>query len=240
MKKCVEGKISIDELKPIIKSDKIYFPISTDYEYVKDDGRSFGYPVDDGWVTHIEYDFTVGVLTENTIDLIETLKNPARPSEGAIATYEFSIADLDSWKQGLDNRWAEDEYEEWQQKGLIDDDETKGEWIADRLDNYHCWPNEWRKIYDAAREEMNKPIGEKQLILSNGDLALYFDGQNYFFTTKYYDHGKLTKADKESALIYIEDFKIYEESLSKYNETLKQLKENLEILRNTLTKQEIK
>ena len=238
IKQCVAGKLSLHELKPKIESSRILFPLSVSSKYIEEDGLSFGFPVDFGWVTEINYDFTVGVLTEDTISIFRALKMPKHPSQGVqpIETYSFSESELNAWREGLDQGWADARYQEWLEKGLVDEGETKEQFIANELDCYHSWPIEWRAAYDKARGKMNAPIGEKNTVLVNGDLTLYSDdNEDYFFSTKYHDHGNITKADNVAAQEYIGEFEIYQAALVEHKRKLSNLRENLELLRSTLT-----
>lgn len=237
--RCVPGKYALYEVKPKVESNRILFPASTNVEYVEEDGRSFGYPVDYGWVTNIEYDFTVGALTEDTIALHSSTKAPQAPSQGIypIESYDFSEDERNAWLEGLDRSWIEEEYLTYLDKGLISADESKECFTQDRLENYHLWPTEWKAVYEEAWRNLNMPKGEKSQILVNGALTLYSDENgDYFFSTKYHDHGKITKADKESAQEYIEDFSVYQEAFLEYKRKCKTIKTNLELLKSTIEK----
>src|SRR5690554_6104430 len=108
--KTVAGRYSLEELKPSMKSDRILFPVSAVQEYVSEDGRSFGYPLDEGWVTEIKYDFVMGALADDTIDLALSLKKPPSiPSCGinAIDAFEWPEEERKAWMTGLDLTWLE-------------------------------------------------------------------------------------------------------------------------------------
>lgn len=238
IKKTVPGQINLQDLKPIVEGSRILFPISASSEYVQEDGLSFGYPVDYGWVTAIEYDFTTGVLTEDTISLVKSLKKPTPPPSGIcpIEPYDFSEDQLNAWKIGLDDSWAEERYREWLDEGLLDEGETKEQFIASELECYHSWPEEWRLAYDSTRNALNAPAGERQTIIVNEPLTLYRDSHgDYFFSTKHHLHGAITKADTAAAIDYIEEFKVYEEALKEYSRKVNKLAKNLELLKGTLS-----
>ncbi len=217
MEKIIEGKRDLYDIKIKVQGNKILFPISAKVKYIKDDGRSFGYPVDDGWVTIIEYDYTVGALTEDTIFLLEQYqKKPKRPSVGIGAIESFSRPDSewDEWKIGLDTNWAE-----------------KG----DDLENYWSWPTNWQQAYNKHREEINKPVGKKNVVLINDALTLFRDDNDeYYFETRYSNHGATTKADKKSALAYIAYFNIYSEQLKARSQLSKNINENIKLLKSSL------
>lgn len=231
------GRFALEDLKPSIEKNRILFPILATCEYVEEDGLSFGYPVDDGWVTIVKYDFAMGILVDDTISLAKNLERPSAPSCGisAIDSYDWSDEDADFWKIGLDSKWVEDEYNEWLEKGLIDSGESKDEWLTDSLENYHCWPTEWKQAYNKQSAELNAPVGSKEVVLVNDALTLYKDeNKEYFFTTQYFNHGKITKADLGSAEEYIASFKTYEAEMVTYRNRQKQLSENLTLLRTFL------
>lgn len=235
--KSVPGRDSLEDLAPVITDTQILFPVSASSVYIHEDGRSFGYPVDDGWVTNIEYDFTVGALTEDTIALSRSLKKPITPANGVhpIDVYDFTDAELNEWRVGLDVGWAEEQYNTWLKKGLVDEGETKEQFVQNLLDCYHSWPQEWRSVYNSSWEKLNAPVGARKTILINDALTLYSDDAgDYFFSTRYHDHGAITKANKEAALEYIEEYEVYQAALKEHGRKLQLLKENLDLLKNTL------
>ena len=235
--KCVPGKVSLQELKPTIEGNQILFPVSVSGQYVKEDGRSFGYPVDDGWVTNIQYDFTMGVLTDDTIALVKYLKAPQSPSQGVspMDTYDFPESDLNQWREGLETAWAHEQYHEWLAKGLVDQGETEDQFVTDLLDSYHSWPHDWKMAHGANWKTLNTPVGEKKTVLVNGALTLYSDeNEDYFFETKYHHNGHITKADKESATEYMLDFEIYQAALAEHRRKVAIINSNIEALRSTL------
>jgi len=237
IKKVKTGRFALENLAPAIERNRILFPISATCEYIKEDGLSFGYPVDDGWITIVEYDFVMGALTDDVIHLINNLKKPSAPScgIGAIDTYDWSAGECNLWKVGLDSKWAEDEYNNTFEKGLINCSDSKEKWIADQLENYHCWPTDWRQAYDSYHEKLNTPVGSKEIVIVNDSLTLYKDEKGeYFFTTQYFDHGNITKADLDSAEKYIASFKAYEAEMVTYQNLRKQISESLTLLKNTL------
>lgn len=239
MKKIYEGSNDISHFMPIINNNAIFFAVDTktvNTDEFHGDARSFGYPVDEGIVTVVTYDYAVGVLAEDTIALIQSLKKPKAPSAGIhpMDGYKFKDEQLRSWEEGLDPSWAEKDYYEWKAKGLIDN-ETKTEWIKDRKESYHCWPESWKKAYNEHGDTLNKFSGVGKIVLNNGKLTLYQDDNNdFFFATKYHDHGKIHKADKTDALQYIEKYKIYMAALKKYNELSAVAMDNMETLKATL------
>lgn len=234
IEKTISGHILLSELKPIIEDCRILFPVSVEHIYVEEDGRSFSYPVDEGWVTEIKYDFAMGALAEDTIDLARSLRNrPQSPGCGTYAIDEFEWPEdqLNAWMVGLDRAWLDTDYEELLDKSSV----VKEDWIKDQLENYWCWPIEWRKACDQHRALLNTPVGSKTAVLTCGSLTLYEDERcDYFFQTKYYNHGALTKADKESANEYISNFKTYKIELSQYKASEKQLIHNLNLLKESL------
>lgn len=237
MEEIIAGKMNLNEIKPKIDEMKILFPIDVKCEHIEEDGLSFGYPVDCGWVTIVKYDYTVGALTEDTIALKKSLKKPKRPHSGIypIKSYEWTDEELNGWMVGLDSTWAEKQFREWEQEGLIDEDETMDEWIKDRLENYHCWPQSWKTKYDTYWAKLNTPKGHVEIILKNESLTLYQDqNRDFFFETKYHDYGRIQKADKKDAERYINDFAKYQVELEKYYKRAKQLKQNLDLLKKTL------
>jgi hypothetical protein len=238
IKKIVPGKIQLQDLKPRVEDSKILFPLSVSSEFIQEDGFSFGYPVDSGWTTTIEYDFTVGILTEDAISLIKSLKKPNPPARGIypIETYDFSDDQLNEWKIGLDTSWAEERYQEWLKGGLQSEGETKEQFIENELDCFHSWPTEWKLAYEATKEKLNTPYGKTQKVVVNGPLTLYTDDNGeFFFKTQHHDHGVMTKADKAAAIEYIEEFRVYQVFLDNYNEKANHLAEIIEQLKSTLT-----
>lgn len=132
---------------------------------------------------------------------------------------------------GLDRAWLDTNYEELLDKSSV----VKEDWIKDQLENYWCWPTEWREAYDQHRVLLNTPVGSKTVVLFCGSLTLYEDERcDYFFQNKYYRHGALTKADKNSAKEYITNFKEYKIDLSQYKEASNQLAYNLNLLKDSL------
>ncbi len=233
----IPGRVCLSELKPRIESNMILFPVSASSEYVKEDGFSFGYPVDCGWATTVKYECAVGALAEDTIALFRSMKKPTPPHRGIypMELYGFSEQELDAWREGLDASWAEERYQEWLEKGLVADGETKEQFIANELDNFHCWPAAWQSAYTESRRKLNAPVGKKREVLVNGPLTLYVDDNgDYFFSTPYHAHGEIQKADPESARKYIEEFHAYQSELAQYREKAKQLKENLDLLKSSL------
>lgn len=239
IKKCIAGRTSLDELKPVIENNQILFPVAAKPEYIKEDGRSFGYPVDEGWVTEITYDYTAGALTDDTIAIFEAIKEikPKNPGSGtfAIEPFEFTKEQTNKWREGLSTNWAYDWYEDSLEKGLVDDGETKEQYVSDLLNCYHSWPPEWRKAYDNALHDLNSPASETEVVLQNEELTLYSDSSgDYFFKTSYYNYGALTKACKHSAESYIAKFEAYQEALQHKVLLLRKAKQNLETLRATI------
>lgn len=237
--KSVPGIMTLDNLKPIIEDRRILFPVAVSHEYIEEDGFSFGCPVEHGHYTIIQYDFTMGVLTEDTIDMIQKTKRPERPNQGqAVEVYEFSQKDAWAWREGLDTTWAENEYHEWLAKGLVDDNESKEDFIDHRLESYWHWPMEWRQKCDDHFKALNspEPAGEKKLVLKNGEFELYIDdNREYYFSTPYHHHGRLTKAVTSSALGYIEKYKTYLEALEDYKTKMSVINENIQLLKGTLS-----
>lgn len=236
------GTLEKDEIRPRIKSNTICFPINVQYENTDKyggDARSFGYPVDDGDVTIVKYDCTVGALTEDTIALFNSMKTaPRRPSSGVcpIDAPEYSEEELGSWKKGLSEEWAEARAEEWIREGLISEDEKKEE-IKDALENYNCWPIDWQTAYDEHRKNLNSPAGELRLVLTNESLKLYQDErEDFFFQTKYHNYGKIEKADKAAALDYIDEYEVYVEAMKEKGRKNQIIKANLDLLKETLGK----
>lgn len=234
IRKTVAGRYSLDDLKPSIKSDRILFPVSVEQIYVEEDGRSFSYPVDEGWVTEIKYDFVMGVLADDTIDLAQSLKNrPQSPSCGmyAIDEFEWTEEQRSAWMVGLDLTWLDTNYEELLDKSSV----VKEDWIKDQLENYWCLPTEWRAAYDRHITLLNTPTGSKTVVLVFDELTLFKDESgDYFFQTKYFCHGRLTKADRCSAEEYIIDFKEYEVEKTRYQASVRKLAENLALLKASL------
>jgi len=73
--------LSLDDLKPEISKNGIYFPVSVEHVDVNKfggDGRSFGYEQDEGHCTVVKYEQAVGVLAEDTIELFLNCENRKR------------------------------------------------------------------------------------------------------------------------------------------------------------------
>ena len=237
MEKIIDGKYELYDIKPEIHKFQIFFPVEIKHEYIEEDGRSLGYPGDSGWFSIVKYDYAIGALVDDTIALIQSLNKPRAPHSGIcpIKGYHWSDNELDSWKKDLDPAWAEAQFKEWKQEGLIDENETEESWIKDRINNYHCWPQEWKKVYDKQREQLNKPNGKTEIILKNKSLTLYQDEiGDYFFTTSYHDYGRIQKADKKAAEKYRDEFKTYQTEFEKYKVKMKLINANLKILKENL------
>ena len=235
---CIEGQYAIDELKPRIEKNRILFPMSAKCEYIKEDGLSFGYPGDYGWFTIITYDYTVGTLTDDTIELARRLrKKPQRPHVGTnpMESYKFTDEQRNRWKANLDSSWVEAIFDEFRNEGLTNNDD-KDSFIDGQLNNYNCWPQEWKEAYDTNWINMNSPIGNKREIVVNDVLTLYIDdNEDYYFSTPYHDHGRLTKADKNAAIEYIKEFERYQNEKSMYKSLVNTFKSNMKLLKETLT-----
>jgi len=237
MEKQFEGYLNKAEIKVAFEGNAIFFPVSVEYVNLNKfngDARSFGYHFDDGYCTVVEYEKAVGALADDTVALIRLQKNkPRSPSVGigAIDTFEHSADVANSWKVGLSTDWAESRYQQWLKEGLVDDGETKEEWIASELNSYHSWPMEWIQKYNEHREQLNSPIGELSVVLKHEELTLFKDeSEQFFFETKYYDHGKRQKADPQSAKAYIDLYKIWQEQVRAYSALSVQVDENLKQL----------
>lgn len=237
MNKQLQGYITLESVTAMVENNTIYIPTIVEHvdlcEY-HGDARSFGYLFDDGLCTIVHYEAAVGVLAEDTLDLFFQSKNkPHAPSvgSGAIEPFEFPDEEFNSWQKNLDTSWAEKRYAEWESKGLIDDDETKEKWIADKLDCYHSWPAEWVDAYKQDKKEKNQPLGTLETIVKYDELTLSRDENgDYFFSTKYFDYGYLTKADKNSALEYIDFYHVFCEQNKAHKRLLAQINENILLL----------
>lgn len=237
MEKILAGSIERSEIVPQFEGNRVWIPVSVEYKNTDDlagDARSFGYPVDEGMVTIIKYDFVAGVLAEDTIAIYEQIKRkPKKPATGthAIDTADTGIDSSHVWQHGLDLQWAYTRYEEWKKSGLIDKNETKEQWIAELLDNYHEWPESWKEKYHQHKASLNSPSGELSFVLENGPLTLSVDKVgNYFFKTEYHDHGQLTKADNEAAKRYIVEVETYCQQMERHTALNSKLTENLKLL----------
>lgn len=173
--------------------------------YIEEDGLCYSLHVDVGWWSEIKYAYTVGSLTDDTIALIQSLEKPEPPYRPSSNVFSDDVRN--AWKSDLDNTWAEDRYNEWLADGLLSDGETKAQFIADQMDNYHLWPHEWQVAYKAHMEKLNAPVGTKKELVYDGTLSVFSDDDgNYFFSTKYYNYGALTKADKQDAMRYLSEY----------------------------------
>lgn len=74
MEQCIEGRIEPHDIKPIIEEGTLFFPMAAELENLNKyggDGRSFGYPCDDGCCTTITYEPMCGVLADDTVELVK-------------------------------------------------------------------------------------------------------------------------------------------------------------------------
>ena len=49
------GQFELTDLRARIDSNVVMLPIASEIKYINEDGLSFGYPIDFGWVTNVDY-----------------------------------------------------------------------------------------------------------------------------------------------------------------------------------------
>ena len=244
MQKILKGQIALTNLKAIVKNDGIMFPVSAESKFIAEDGRSFGYPVDEGWITEVFYEPVKGVLADDTVVLFKDIKNFPKcypPSSGVMPmkTFNYSDEELNSWKKNLSFEWAYKKLDEEIRKNGVEAtlgfNETIDEYIDHLVENYWNYPQDWRDAYDAHNKTLGVPVGNLTKVLVSGALELFKDdNDDFFFKTQYHNHGKLEKADKDAALDYIRDYQAYSKLSAKKNKLIDEFNCNIELLRATM------
>jgi hypothetical protein len=126
-----EGYINLPA-KPLI-SDGISFPISIEHKDLSEyggDARSFGYHFDDGFCSIVKYEQVVGVLSDDTFELIEECKAIAskpKPSYNLLEIDESANPIFDATASELliiygDNKFYRDNQGCWAHTYYCSDD----------------------------------------------------------------------------------------------------------------------
>jgi hypothetical protein len=232
------GVINLDEINPIFESNRILFPISVkviNTDKYHGDARSFGYPVDEGMCTEVIYDYVVSIMAEDTIALVNSVKDRSRMLKKPRLLDIYDVFDIgDEWKKGLNTAWLEEEIKEWLDEGLITESEIDEKREND-LNNYHCLCQEWKDAYDHATDKVHKIDRQKAKLISDfeGTKVYKYNGK-YYFSNKYYDYGNTCLLDTEDVDIYLDAIKSYRANVSSINVMHTKVNENLQLLKSAI------
>lgn len=229
MEKLFVGRLGIEDIQPIISSNCIWFPVEIeviDTDEYHGDARSFGYPVDEGYCTKIVFDYVVGALAEDTIDLYKNIKNFVKPQKVSINDFlETSEVRISEYTSELDHSWID--------KAIAEDEDYES--FDDIM--FHAWPQEWQRAYYDFIHKMHRKATNNQPILTDSyEYTLYeLDEKHYYaiILKNPTDWGRLKKDDDGLALLQAA-IKTYEEQLERKNVLKRQFIDNLKILKNCL------
>jgi hypothetical protein len=194
-------QISVEQLKPKVVKNALYFPLSVTFDSVEEDGLSFGHPIDSGKYWTANYERAVGVLAEDTIAMIESLKRSKPKARFNLLDF-VEFRNVEGWSDGFD---------------LNDED------------SYHSWPHEVRQAYDKAHSLDN--LESATLLIEYQDAALYLvDGMLWGNLGEHWNHNKITPlsfvddCDIETLKSLIN---IRKETVLAYNQKMKEVNENI-------------
>lgn len=204
--------VMIEDIKPIIDDQAIYFPLSVKNGYVKEDGFSLGHPVDCGNYATVTFERAVGVLADDTVALYHEFRTRKNSKETRFDLSEYvKFRVVDGWDAGLPPL-AEHEHD----------------------DNYWTWSSERRNAWDKAHY-VGKIDAEPLFTLDGQSLWHTKDG--FFKQTRpifdNIDSGKITTAELIDGLeiddiLAIAQAKI--DLIARQNKVAQELKANINSL----------
>lgn len=204
--------VMIDDIKPIIDDQAIYFPLSVENGYVKEDGFSLGHPVDCGNYAIVTFERAVGVLADDTVALYHEFRTRKKSKETRFDLDEYvNFRVVDGWDAGLPPL-AEHEHE----------------------GNYWTWSLERQTAWDKAHYVDN--MDAKPLFTLDGQ-SLWHTEDGYFMQTRpifdSINSGKIMTAELIEGLeiddiLAIAQAKI--DLITRQNKVARELKTNIDSL----------
>lgn len=217
----------ISEIKPTVRNNRLYFPLSLETGYVEEDGLCFGYPVDEGPYSTVTFEMAVGALADDTVSMLQTHKE--REESSAKPIYLDDFVEYKNW----DNTPA---YQAWLKAYPAKFCETcEGE-----CENYHHWSHEKQiahnEIYRVRREVLdtstpvavikNKNQAPQTLYkTANGDYIAHIPSRRYADMDEYF-YCDLPLGESETVNL----IKSKAEIVKMNNELAQKIKDNLQLL----------
>lgn len=150
--KTFDQHVNIDDIKPLIDAQGLFFPLKVENGTVEEDGLSFGLPVDSGRYAIVTYEKAVGVMAEDTVALMQQKMDQK--------VMRFDLRDFLEPKQ-LKN-WAA----------------NLAEPLADPHD-YHSWTASQQNTYDTLHSCSPSKLKDHLILSFQGQQLFKKDGE-YF------------------------------------------------------------
>lgn len=217
----------ISEIKPLLRNNRLYFPLSLKTGYVEEDGLSLSYPVDEGYYSTVTFEMAVGALADGTVSMLQTHKEREKSSAKPIYLDDFIEY------KNLDNSPA---YQAWLRAYPPKFCET----YESECENYYHWSHEkqiaYNEIYRVRREVLdtstpvavikNKNQAPQTLYkTANGDYIANIPSRKYADMDEYF-YCELPLGESETVNLIESKAEIVKMN----NELAQKIKDNLQLL----------